>query len=286
MCQHNTTSDSYSSHSREPADPHNPDHNAREQLPLAPDTVDLDGLPDELHDGDRPQTVGEAAVTYLKICRSNMNESGMTSKHERHKQLYGRLLRADRRLQEEYDGLTTVMLTRRLSPLSEDREWLTPWECNEMLHGGPIRGSIHRALGNQLENFRYKRVGVTAPTAGSGTPHEHIYLWIEDPNNEITTAHIKPALDKHLKYCANAYEEDHTYRVDGSHGAITYRYDPETKDGGETVGAGYVAQQLAHLPIGDMYDATEDNPAETLIQGAAVAWATKDTKWFVSSRGV
>lgn len=132
---------------------------------------------------------------------------------------------------------------------------------------------------------RREWVAVTSPTESAGTPHEHIYLWVDDPDDEVTTAHIVPALEKHLKHCVNAYEQHHKYRTDGSGGAITVRHDPETKASGQTVGAEYVARQLAHLPIADVFDGNRDNPPQAKIEGAALAWAS-DFKWFRSSSGV
>lgn len=287
----------------EPADPSTPNHAARRELPLAPSSVKIDRLPDPLTDGERPLTVEEAGTTYQHIQWSSWNSDDRTSKYERHRyQVYPRILEADRHFQTHFEDVTTAMLTRRLSPLDESDNWLTPWECNEMLHGGSVHRSVREALNYQLDGFSFEWVAVTAPTKSAGTPHEHIYLWIDDPGDNVTTAHLESGLEKHLKYCANAYPKHHDYRTDGMDGAITVEHNPrivtETPDKiheivdqtdssmhPNTAGAQYLASQLAHLPIGDYYAAGRDDPPQVLFEGAALSWASPQN-WFRTSRGV
>jgi hypothetical protein len=304
----NLADDAYPADS-EPADPTVPDHPARRGLPLAPESVKPSRLPEPFRsDKGRAVTVAEAGEIYLKVQRANWNDDSLTSKHERHKnQLYPRLLEADRQFRADYDELTTAMLTRRLSPLDDSGSWLTPWECNEMLHGGSVHRSVRQAINYQLDGFEYEWVAVTAPTESAGTPHEHIYFWIDDPDNEIRTDHLATGLEKHLKYCANAYEKHHQYRTDGTGGALTVQSDPgliesipaefftieenspTVQDTGtvleNTAGAQYLASQLAHLPLADFYDETQPDPSPALFEGAALAWASP-RDWFRASRGV
>jgi hypothetical protein len=259
-------------------------------------------------DDGRPETVAEAGETYLKVQRANWNDDSLTSKYERHKfETYPRILEADRHFQVTYNDLTTAMLTRRLSPLDSRKNWLTPWECNEMLHGGKVHRSVRESLDYQLDNFEFEWLAVTAPTRSAGTPHEHIYLWIDDYANEVGPEHISTALDKHLKYCANAYPEHHRYEAGGTSGAITVDKDPCLVDyvpdkfsgiadesgtyaaTGEippnTRGAQYLASQLAHLPLADFYAEDRPDPPQPLFEGAALAWASP-RDWFRVSGGV
>ena len=286
----------------EPADPSSPNHTARQELPLAPTSVKVERLPDPLTDNDQPLSVNEAATTFLKTQRASWTSDNRSSKYERHRyELYPRILGADRHFQAEYEGLTTAMLTRRLSPLDDAGNWVTPWECDDMLHGGTIHRSVRGAINYQLEGFEYEWVAVTAPTTSAGTPHEHRYFWIDDSENSVTTDHLASALDKHLKHCANAYRRDHRYQADGMSGAITVRHDPpivkEHPDKMEEIikqtdtlepntrGAQYLSSQLAHLPLGDFYSDERENPPQALFEGAALAWASP-RKWFRASRGV
>lgn len=296
------------SHGTEPADPSAPDHAARRDLPLVPESVKLASLPDPLTADARPLTVAEARETYLRTQRASWVTDSRTSKYERHRyRTYPRILEADRHFREEYGGLTTAMVTRRLSPLDGTDSWLTPWECNEMLHGGGVHKAIRQALNYQLRDFNFEWVAVTSPTRSAGTPHEHIYLWTEDPDNQVTADHLVPALGKHLKRCPNAYEKHHRHRAGGTGGAITVEPTPtlstavpekffEITDESATyaesgtlppgtAGAQYLASQLAHLPLADFYANRRENPPDPLIEGAALAWASP-RRWFRASGGV
>jgi len=288
-------------HETEPGDPSNPDHAKRRKLPLAPPSVKVERLPDPLTEVGEPLSIEEAQVAYLRTQRASWTADDRTSKYERHRyQTYPRILDADRHFQSEYDELTTAMFSRRLSPLDESGNWLTPWECNEMLHGGSIHRSIREAVDYQLDGFPYEWVAVTAPTQSAGTPHEHLYFWIDDPDDEVTTEYFETGLGRHLDHCVNAYQKHHQYRTDGSGGAITVQHSPDVVDEypdkldnvleestphPNTTGAQYLASQLAHLPVGDFYDGTKDNPSEALLEGAALSWASP-RNWFRTSRGV
>jgi len=298
----------------EPADPEDPDHSARRNTPLIPSSVPLDTLPEPLTEDEngnrRRPAVSEARTTYMKIHRHLWNKDGRTSGYERHRyEVYPRLLEADRRFRYEYQGLTTVLLTRRLSPLDDCGDWLTPWECDQMLHEGTegkIQESIRRALSYHLDQFEFEWVGVTAPTETAGTPHEHIYLWIEDPANQVEVGDITPALEKHVKRCENAESEDHPWDSNADEGAIIIHHSPPLvesppekffdikeesqvyADAGivlpNTAGAQYLASQLAHLPLGDYYNQSKDDPSPPLLAGGALAWASPH-HWFRPSSG-
>lgn len=298
-----SSADQPDEHDQEPADPQPVvcTSSERQDRLLAPQSADFADIPDALIENGKPLTVGEAMKTYVKIVRSNWNSEKYTSKYERHLNLYRRILHADRCVQQQFSDVTTVLFTRRLSPLKDEGEWLTPWKCNEMLHGDSVQRSIRESLSYSLDPFDWEWIGVTAPTEGAGTPHEHLYLWIDDPDDAITTDHIEPALEKHLKHCAHAYENDHQYQQDGSDGAITIKHTPpidpewrkkvakqiireETAPKPNTAGAIYLASQLAHLSVSDYYSSEQDAP-DQLLEGAALAWASP-YNWFRASQKV
>ena len=297
----NNASDRSKPRSTEPGDPSAPKHETRRELPLAPSSVKAERIPTPLTNGGQVLSVAEAGETYLRTQRASWNSETRTSKYERHRfHVYPRILEADRHFQRCFENMTTAMLSRRLSPLDESDNWLTPWECNEMLHGGTIHRSTRESLDYHLAKFTYEWVAVTAPTRSAGTPHEHIYLWVDDPEDKVTTDHLTPSLDKHLKYCANAYQKHHRYGPDGTQGAITVDHSPRiVKEPPEklsqileassphpnTAGAQYLASQLAHLPLGDFYSENHDDPPQALFEGAALAWASP-RNWFRASKGV
>lgn len=145
------------------------------------------------------------------------------------KGLYPRILESDRRFQKRFEGLTTAKLTRGLSPFDDSGKRLTPWEPDEMLNGGTIRRSVRESLHYHLKEkrgFDFEWLGVTSVTQTSGAPREYIYLWIEDPGNNVSADWLDPALEKHLDRCENASKDKHEYQKNGSAGVITIQHFP------------------------------------------------------------
>lgn len=276
----------------EPADPELINHETRRETPLGTNSTSIKDLPtpfaDQM-DGNRLPTVLEARDVYMRNQRVTWNADDKISTYERHlNETYPRLCVADRQLRERYNDVTTVMITRRLSPM-KDRRWMPPLEIDHQLHNSKVWRSVRRQWRRVLDAHEFEYVAVSAPTSSAGTPHQHIYLWIEDIENGIQPVDFEPVIEKQLKHCPNAYKEDHRYDEDGQGGTVTVRHDPSVTDQGPrkaiTKGAQYLASQLAHLPLGDFYNSEEEKPAEALLEGAAVAWASSH-KWFRSSQGL
>lgn len=235
-----------------------------------------------------------AVQVYLVYQRSIRQSTELTSGYERHRdKIYPRILSADRYFRSNYDGLTTVLLTRRLEPTDKDGKWIEPAMLDMMLHNKRVMKRVRKSLNYQLRGLDFEYMRVTAPTETAATPHEHRYLWVDDPENRVTVEHIKPALEDHLAYCANARREHHPVVPSGEEGAITIRHthplvDFEYTRGDDirhTQGAQYLASQLAHLHLGEKFNPDTADPLLTLLEGGAIAWATPST-WFGTSRGV
>jgi len=319
----------------EPADPplKRLEGSQRRETRIAPPSMDVDRLPtplvecgcedcpdslvDPLADSEaelyavdrcpepRPMTVERTSEAYLRYQRAAWNSDRYVSTYERALDTYAGLLDTDRQLQRRFDRLTTVMVTRRLSPLDDTGEWLPPVAIDAQLHDEAVMRSLTRSLRYHLDGFNFEYVGVTAATDSAATPHEHVFLWIDDPHDGVTVDHVAPALEKHVSKATNAHEGDHEYRDDGSTGAITVRHDPplvdhvpdeggaiieesKASDGGSvpanTAGAQYIASQLPHLVLGDVYESGQDT-SQARIDGGAVAWASP-WKWTRSSSGI
>lgn len=251
--------------------------------PLA-DSGDTTLAADACHN-PQPMTVERGTDVLLRYQRAAWNSDSRTSKYERSLGKYQSLLEADRQMRRQYDGrLTTVMLTRRLSPI-ERGQWVTPYELDQRLHS-PDR-SVNDALRYRLRDYAYEYLGVAATTDSAATPHEHIYLWIDDSDDEINPSLFTSLIEKHVTVVTGASGEKH--RVGE---AITVEHNPPlvdhvpnrisrilddsttTADGSvpvNTAGAQYLASQLPFLPIGDVYCADVEVD-EAVIDGATVAW--------------
>jgi hypothetical protein len=310
--------DNESDRGGEPADPLPAliDSERRRETRIAPPSVRASRLPsplvEEAENGEeRPMTVAGAAKTYLKVQRTVWQRDDLTSTYDRAIGTYAGILDTDRQLRDAYNGLTTALVTRRLSPLDDSGEWLEPLAIERQLHDEAARRSFTRAIRYQLRDYDYQYVGVTAATTTAATPHEHVLIWIDDPDDVVGVEHFRPAIEKHVEKVHNAYDEDHPIQADGRGGAVTIYHDPPLVDHvpdaideafdrvrkhsdavdddataipANTAGAQYVASQLPHLVVGDVYDGTRDVD-DVRIDGGAIAWASTHN-WIRSSQDV
>ena len=281
-------------------------HQDRQELPLIPSSVDISRLPEPLRDDGRALTAEEAQKTYLKITRDAWKTEGRTSKHTAHRKgIYPRILEADRSFQERYAGLTTAKISRDLSPYDASGDRMTLWELDQILNGGSVRQKVRSSLDYQLSQkcgFEYEWVAVTSVTRTTGTPQEHIYIWIDDPKDDVSKMSLFPAHQKHIERCDREYSEAHEISQERKYGSITLEHSPsvvdhlpekffeireesETEARPVTKGAQFVASKLIHLHIGDYVDSEQKDPPEALLEGAALAWASP-YKWFRASSGV
>lgn len=271
---------------------------------LVPEDFDATQLPDPLVDDDgEPLPLSEAATTYLRLVQYARNRDDYTSRYEIAKEYqYPRILEADRYFQDSFEGLTTCLITRSVvSPGTVDTR-PTLWELNEMLNGSEIRRAVREALDYHLDAFDFEWVAVTTPERRLGAPYELIYLWINDPDDEISTSLLEPALRRHVERCPAADWENHEYSDDGTDGAIKIQHDPELASeepeqfvsifgatehtpNPPTRGALHVATNLPDLVVGNYYDRETPEPQPGLIHGATLGYAVSHN-WVRFSNGV
>lgn len=256
----------------------------RANVPIAPPGYDIDRLPSPLVEDGTPVTLEAAGEIYGR-CIGSRHHNGDPSKVDEHLNRYGRILATDRELQSEFGSLTTVMLTLRISPTIDDFR-IHPLTLDQWVRES--WGATKDALDYRLRGYESEYVVVVASTSRWATPHLHIYMWADDPMNELTADQFRGVIGKHTNACQTAYPEHHPIDPDGQEGAVTVRYDPPRRTAGEdndhggpvTSGCRYVAKQLAHLPL------SNDDPATDVeLQAGALAWASPNP-WVWSSRGV
>jgi hypothetical protein len=136
-----------------------------------------------------------------------------------------------------------------------------------------------------MEGFDWDFVSVTTGTEEWGTPHTHIYVWADDPEDALEVSDFQGVIDRHVDHCAGAEHSDHLSDPDGKAGAITIRSDPQpttehpAQREATTRGALYVASQLPHLTL------SRQDPDPPAIEAAVTAWADSHN-WFSASRGI
>lgn len=249
-------------------------------------------------------TVARAKEAYIRYQASAYRSDDRTSLCERAMSTYGHIMESERRLQRKYDReVTTVMLTRRQSPLDDSGDWIPP----VTLHGRLANtwASIRNAIDYRLDKhgLDYEYLALTAYTESCATPHQHILLWVDDPNNTVSTDMFRPVIAKHVADVPTAYEKHHRA------GAVTVQHTPDTADvpakashildqsataqdrsvPATTAVATYVASQHPHLylrhVVGTSAGAHGDEQLNTLLEGGAAAWASPH-RTITSSAGI
>jgi len=264
----------------------------------------------------RPLTVERAGEVFRRYARANLADPNRTSRPEDAQSRYATIMAMDRHCRREYgNGLTTAMCSFRISPvtrLGSERKWITPLQLADVvnLSRQQVVPKVRRGVRRVCDDAHY--VWLLTGTEKYATPHYHVYLWADDPQDNLRSLDFSNAVDAHTDgYQAST--DNHEIDPDGDEGVVTIHHDPETVDtesgttaeyddgdtldlsvvrrleraaNGEpyreaTKGALYVATQLPYLA------ALDDDPHPVDCQTAAIKWchnSVRNAKWFGRSQ--
>jgi hypothetical protein len=181
--------------------------------------------------------------------RTSAERHGMTDTlHSRAESRYSRGKQMDRHAYDNFDDLSTVMISLRVSPTTRER--LT------------MLSALHDALGPTMDAIRYRLqtapdapvdhdeweyIVVFSGTRERATPHVHIYLWIDA---DVSRGRFRPAVETFVNKCD--FAPDDGYGNNPQDGTISVRGNGDdvvpTMDDApdESAGATYVLKQLPH----------------------------------------
>ena len=258
-----------------------------------------------------PTTLSKAREAYLRTEKYVHDHPEYTSRCERAAAKHGKILDAERELlHREFGGNTTAILfTFRISPIDVvdgQRYWATPWELDGDLHESwsNITGTLRYQLRDKL-GLNYEYLALTTATTIAATPHTHMIVWVDDPEDDVTLGECQSVVESHVNNCPRAVERHHPVESGKSDAAIV-QHDPwiSTYDGrggtakrimdahgGEwtkpnTRVLEYAACQRPHWIIKNVYDGTTDIHRDSvLVDGGAVALA-RQRNWLKSSGGM
>lgn len=318
----------------EPADPERVDHTARRQTRLAPPSFDVNRLPwvfvecgcgecspavdplagesevwrDKLRavdvcDSPLPLTVERAAEVYLRYQKAAYNR-GQSCGFKRTKKQHGCLMGAERDVLKKYEQPSVIFLSLRLSPIEDVegvRRWVEPIRLDNRLHDS--WSNVYGTMNYQLRDFDYEFIRVTTGTRSAATPHMHVQILVDDPENAVTVGMAQSMVDSYVRNTKGAYSEDHPVEKGESDAGLVFHdpprvdYDDErdlqllkARDGDgfpmNTVTTKYMANQRPHWVLGNVYDGESDvNADSVLVDGAAISWAVTND-WLGSSNGI
>jgi hypothetical protein len=300
------------------------------------DVLDRSKMAADECDEAQPMTVERAGRAYYVYQIAQHRRDDWTSKLDMTVAQHGQYLDGERTLlTEELDNVSTALLSLRPRPVgdppdmdsedddyglmsenpsatqtdasnTESRRWRSPVSIDWQLHQ-PIK-KVRAKLRYQLHDkrdFEFEYVWVVAGTDSAATPHLHLLVYVEDPDDELTTDPFEPAVDAFVNHCQFAHDEDHPIGDDTDSDAVVVHTDPTKYDevddeqlveyfyeNGEegfelnTAALAYLLHQRPHWVLRHINADYESLPERTKLdlQTAAIAWASP-TEWIQSSGG-
>lgn len=210
-------------------------------------------------DDDSLKSWKQARRAYRRHRIGEFHSPHLTTLHQRSRYDYRRLLETDRQLQEQYQNLSTALLSLRVPPMT-DGEYLSPAVVLDALMDA--LSDVMDALRYRLSEYDWEYGRVVAGTDKFATPHIHLYLWID---GRPAFERLAPAVEKFVEKCFLAPDDGHGNRA--KEGALTLHCEQEVTDSGETSGIVYVASQVPHIGYPDEMDSAS-------LDWGAVAHAT------------
>ena len=248
----------------------------------------------------RPMTVERAAEAYAVYQKASLNAPDRTSELERTRNRHGRLLGGDIELRYRMDNPTLIFLSLRVSPIliqNGRRQWIHPVTLDSRI--ADSWENTRSTLSYHLKDYWYEYVWITATTSSAATPHRHILVYVDDPDDDIGIEVPRAAVSSFWENTQGAEHGFHTVEPDTSDAGIIFhevpraeesfkshpvKYDP-TAWAKPSVPIYYMANQQPHWELKNLYDGTTDvSVNSTPIEGAAIAWCSPN-KWFDSSNG-
>jgi hypothetical protein len=265
----------------------------RHRSHLAPADYDATKLPDPFRDGDGAATLAECRRAYRRIVATNHDDPTKTSKIDQADQRYRKLLEADRLLQKEY-SLTTVLVTLRPHPIDEFGRVVTPLGLDRAVFAAKAEYPFRRKLAYQLSKLgvAHEYATVVAGTERWATPHLHAAVYVDDPEDAVGEALLRPVMEQLMEDCPLAYPRHHT----PDSGAVRIEHEPPVADTDARTDvdvyadrpatriATYLGAQLPHFALkSELEGRGRADPWE--IDGAVTAWASP-SNWFQTTRGI
>ncbi len=155
----------------------------------------------------------------------------------------------------------------------------------------------------QLQGYDYEYIAITASTDSAATPHTHLLIWADDPDNEVSIGVAHSIVQSHVNNTKGAYEKDHPVQKGQKDAGVVFHDPPRVLIDDETAlevfktrgregfplvspMLKYMAHQRPHWVLRNVFDGESDVHADSVdVEGAAVEWACNH-HWIKSSDAI
>lgn len=293
-------SNQYQQVDAEPHDPQYLSHDERRDTRLHEPEYNCARLPDPLTeevDGRQlPMKLSEAREHYLGLKYNQMDTDGWDSPLDHTQELYGRVLGGERVLIEQLSDPSVCFLSLRQSPVRYGRggrQWIEPLRLRSNLNRAwqNVRQTLYR---NLRAYQRWEYVLVCSYTRSAATPHYHVLVYVEDPDDDLSVSVARSAVDSYVRANKQAHKQHHEVtRGESDAGIVTHdiphtwdkvpeeshRHVLQYRDHDPFVPTSsflrYMMTQYPHWVLNHVWDGASDIHAhDPLVDGATISWAS------------
>jgi len=248
----------------------------------------------------QPMTVRRAAEAYTVYQKASLNAPDRISDLERTQIRYGNIIGGDIELRDRMDNPTLIFLSLRVSPIHRqngERRWIQPVTLDSRI--ADSWENLRSTLSYHLKDYWYEYVWITATTSSAATPHRHVLVYVDDPDDEIGIEVPRSAVNSFVSNTQGAEHGFHTVEAGVSDAGIVFHKVPKAEQALDShpidddptafampsVPIYYMSNQQPHWCLTNIFDLTSDIDTDSpAVEGAAIAWSSPNN-WFDSSNG-
>ena len=283
-----------------------------------------------------PMPVGRAIEAVYRYQLSAYQRDDFSSKLDRVKQSHASILDSERDLLKRWGGdVSTALLSLRTPPIEQvemgcndgdtdniaqhgesgcptndcqsQRHWVPPTQLVDRLRDSWRR--VYDSLDYHLSGFEdWQYLWLIGTTDSAATPHMHVFVWVKDPDDDLSVDHVRPAVQSFVNNTPTARQKHHTVTEGESDAAVVHTDSPRHDDISDdqllaamkrrevtdspmkynTRGLPYLLNQRPPWVIKRISDGTvnpDDRQTRLDLAGLATSWASSKD-WIGSSGGI
>jgi len=179
-----------------------------------------------------PVTLDVGGEVFGRLTYDEYGDPSVKRRLNKGRQNYARLMDRDRHVRREFGraSITTVLLTIRPSPVNDDGEWRNPMVLLRETANATQKLNETAMRYAKKDGHRVHTSYVVSGTAYWGTPHGHVLLYLEDPEDRARMSDFAPAIKVALSRLTSYSDDAHVFDDEGEDGPVVVNHNPNLKD--------------------------------------------------------
>ena len=177
-----------------------------------------------------PLSVEEAGEVFGRFAYGEYRDPTEKRRLHQGRQNYARLMGRDRHARQKFgSSITTVLLTIRPSP-RDKHGWRVPMALLRETANATQKLNETAKRYAKEEGFGVETSYVVSGTKVYGTPHGHVLLYLDDPDDRARPTDFAPAVNVALNRVTSYDDNAHVFDDAGEEGPVVVNHDPDLKD--------------------------------------------------------